>query len=96
MKHYRHEKLTARARRGLRLIGKIGIAARAGVIALMGVFFVQAAIRANPEDAKSFGESLGVLLDQPYGRWLLGAAAIGVIAYAAHSLAQACYRRFPT
>jgi hypothetical protein len=73
--------------------GKLGYAARGVVYAMIGGFFVLAALRSNPQEAGGFGQALAELARQPYGPWLLGAVALGVFCYGLYSFVQARYRR---
>lgn len=74
-------------------LGRFGIAARGIVFAIIGIFLVQAAIRSNPDKAKGLGDALAALAQQPFGPWLLGLVALGLIAYSIYSLVEARYRR---
>lgn len=74
--------------------GRAGIAARGIVFGIIGIFLVQAAMQADPQEAGGVGKALQTLASQPYGPWLLGIVAIGLVAYGLYSavlLAQ--YRR---
>lgn len=75
-------------------IGTVGQAGRALVLALVGGFLVQAAVRFDPSDAKGLDAALQTLAAQPYGKALLAVAVVGVLAYAAWSFLEAAYRRF--
>jgi hypothetical protein len=74
-------------------IGRLGLAARGVVFALIGIFLIQAARRANPNQARGLDGALQALAQQPYGPWLLGIVALGLIAYGIHMVVQARYRR---
>ncbi|MBK8905199.1 MAG: DUF1206 domain-containing protein [Anaerolineaceae bacterium] len=74
--------------------GRIGIAARAVVFGLIGIFLVRAAWQANPQAAGGVGRALQTLAGQPYGPWLLGIVAVGLVAYGLYSaIVLARYRR---
>lgn len=73
--------------------GRFGFAARGVVFALIGSFLIGAARRANAGEARGLGGALQTLAEQPYGPWLLGAVAFGLIAYALYCLIEARYRR---
>jgi len=53
---------------------------------------VRAGIAHNANQAADTGEALGVIGSQPFGEWLLGAVAVGLIAYGAYDVVQARYR----
>ena len=76
--------------------GRAGIVARGVVLGLMAVFLVQAALQADPSEARGLGGALRALQQQPYGPWLLGGVALGLIAYGLFQLVQARYRRLAT
>lgn len=73
--------------------GRAGLAARGVVFCIIGGLLVTAAIRANPNQAEGLGGALRTLQDQPYGPWLLGIVAIGLVAYGVYMEVQARYRR---
>jgi uncharacterized membrane protein YqhA len=61
--------------------GQIGLVARGVVFSMMGIFFIQTAMTANPDKTKGLDGALSELAKQPYGAILLGLVAIGFIAY---------------
>ncbi|MEZ4555669.1 MAG: DUF1206 domain-containing protein [Caldilineaceae bacterium] len=63
------------------------------VYVLIGSFLVVAAYRSNPEQAGGIGQALQTLSRQPYGPWLLGLVAIGLMAYGIFAFVLARYRR---
>lgn len=85
--------LSAGTRRLAIRASRIGIAARAIVFLVAGGFLITAAVTADPSRAKSFGESLSALRETPVGEPLLGAVALGLMAYAAYQFIEARYRR---
>lgn len=72
--------------------GRFGLAARGVVFAVIGFFFIQAARQSNPNQAVGLGGALTSLEQQPYGSWVLGIVAIGLIAYGLYYIVQARYR----
>lgn len=83
-------------RRWVERIGRFGLAARGVTFCIIGAFLIQAAIRFDPNQARGLGGALRSLLEQPYGPWLLGIVAAGLIAYGAYCLSLARYSHFPT
>jgi hypothetical protein len=75
---------------GLGLVGRL---ARGSVIALVGAFLVRAAWQFEPDQAKGLDAGLAAVAAQPYGPFLLLAAALGLITYGLWSLVEAVYRR---
>jgi hypothetical protein len=74
-------------------VGRIGLAARAVVMGIIGGFLIQAALHANPREARGLDGALQVLAQQPYGKWLLGVVALGFVAYGFYMFVSARYRR---
>ncbi|CAN5130197.1 hypothetical protein BH24PSE2_BH24PSE2_22540 [soil metagenome] len=77
-------------------LSRFGIAARAIVFLMTGTFLILAAWRHDPSQAKGLGGALSELASQPYGRYLLGAAALGLLCYGIYCAANARYRRLQT
>ena len=73
--------------------GKVGIAARGVVFVAAGFFLILAALRSDPAEARGLDGILVELSRQPYGPWLLGAVAAGLVAYGVFMLLQSKYRR---
>lgn len=73
--------------------GKTGLIARGIVFILSGWFLVQAALRFDPSRARGLSGALDTLAAQPFGPWLLGLVALGLVAFGAYSILEARYRR---
>lgn len=76
-------------------IGRFGLAARGVVYSIIGFFLIQAARQSNSNLVRELEGALDSLAGQPYGPWLLGIVAIGLIAYGVYYIVQARYRRIP-
>ena len=76
-------------------IGRFGTIARGIVFAIIGFFFFLAAYYANPARAQGVNGALDYLAKQPYGLWLMGIVAVGLIAFGIYSLMTAAWFRFP-
>lgn len=74
-------------------LGMVGHVARAVVLGLAGFFLVKAAIDYKADEAIGLNGALAKLYDRPYGPWLLGVVAAGLIAFAIFSTIEAWYRR---
>lgn len=74
-------------------IGRLGEAARGIVFTIIGFFLIQAARQSDASEAQGLDGALQALAQQPYGPWLLGIVAIGLVAYGIHMGVQARYRR---
>ena len=73
--------------------GQLGLSARGIAFLITGWFLVQAALKYDPSQARGLGGALETLARQPYGPWLLGLVALGLIAFGAYSFLEARYRR---
>ena len=74
-------------------LGRVGYAALGVVNTIVGIFLIIAALRNNPGQAKGVGGALAEITQRPYGAFLLGIVAIGLIAYGAYTFVAARYRR---
>ncbi len=74
-------------------IGRFGLAARGVVFGITGGFLIVAAVESDASETRGLGGALRALAEQPYGPWLLGVTAAGLIAYGIFSMIQARYRR---
>lgn len=74
-------------------VGIAGHLARLVVWGLIGLFLVRAAWQFDPKEARGLDGALLELSQQPYGPVLLGAVAVGLIAYALYCFVQARYRK---
>jgi hypothetical protein len=73
--------------------GTVGHVARAIVIGLVGIFLIKAAIDYKADEAIGLDGALAKVYDQPYGPWLLGAVALGLLIFGVFSIGEARYRR---
>jgi len=93
-KQFKTYALTAEQYRLAIQIGRFGTIARGIVFALVGFFFCLAAYTASPGRAQGIAGALSYLDNQPYGLWLLGIVAAGLIAFGIYSLMTAAWFRF--
>jgi hypothetical protein len=87
------ESVHGRIKTGLLFLGRLGYGALGVVFCIVGIFLIIAALQHNPNDAKGLDSALQVLLHQPFGPFLLGIVALGLVAYGAYSFVEARYRR---
>jgi hypothetical protein len=73
-------------------LGRFGIAARAVVFAMIGVFLIRAGMREDSGEAGGIAQSLRALGSTDHGRLVLSLVAFGLIAYGIYQLATARYR----
>ena len=88
------EGVAARNREWVKRAGQWGLAARGVVYLIVGGFLGQAALRADSDEAGGLDQALGTLQRQPFGPWLLGLVAIGLILYGVYCWVNAFYRRY--
>jgi hypothetical protein len=91
--HFALDAMSEQERDALLTVGRAGYAARAVVLAVIGLFLIAAAMTTDPSQARGLGGALGALLHQPLGRWLLGAVATGLIGYGLYNGFEARYHR---
>ena len=75
--------------------GRAGLAARGVVFGIICFFLIQAALSANPQEARGLGGALDTLAAQPYGPYLLGLVALGLVGYGVYCGVNARYRKIP-
>lgn len=73
--------------------GKIGYIARGIVWLIISWLILKAAINHNSKEAGDTAKAFGFLEDSPYGSYLLGALAIGLICYGLFNFIRARYER---
>ena len=73
-------------------IAVVGLCARAVVFAIIGWFLAKAALEYDPQKTVGIGGALAKLAQAPYGAWVLGVTAAGLLSYGVFCLAQARYR----
>ena len=74
-------------------LAKVGYAARGLATLPVGVFLVLAGLRARADEARSWGQALQTVEQQPLGGLALGALAAGLIAFGLFGFVEARYRR---
>jgi hypothetical protein len=93
MKQLDTSRMSQRTRRVVEWLGTIGTAARGLVFALAGVLVIDAAITYSPAKAGGIDKALLSLRNQPFGDFLLGLAAAGLIIFGLYGLCEARWRR---
>ncbi len=92
-KEFNLSQLSDAEQKWVKAISRFGLAARGVVFCIIGFFLIQAARKSDAGEAGGLGEALETLQEQPYGAWLLGIVALGLIAYGIYMVMQARYRR---
>ncbi len=77
----------------LRKLGQIGISAWGIVYCMLGILFYQAAISFNAEEAGGLNDALSALGEQPFGVWILGTTAAGLMIYGIYLLILSYYHK---
>jgi Domain of Unknown Function (DUF1206) len=91
--HLRLSRLSAKGRRWVRRVGRIGLAARGITFVVIGSFLIRAGVHVNPGEARGLAGALRYLSAQDYGPWLLGGVGAGLIAYGLFSMVEGRYRQ---
>ena len=87
------EEMSPHTKQWISRLGTIGHLARMVVFVLVGSFLVRAAVEFNPRKAVGLDGALATLQHAALGPLLLGAVAVGLIAFAIYSVSDARYRR---
>ena len=77
-------------------LGRIGLAARGIVQALVGLFMTQAAVLFDPSKVQGSGDAIQSLAHPPFGLWTVGVVALGLAAYGVYMLVASRYSRIVT
>jgi hypothetical protein len=85
--------LSSNQRKWITRMGQFGTAARGVVFTLVGVFLFLAAYHNDPSRAQGFDGVLIEILRQPYGVWLLGIVALGLLAFGVYSVMSGIWLR---
>jgi hypothetical protein len=93
MKHLETARMSARTRRVVELLGTIGTIARGVVFALAGVGVIAAAITHKASESGGIDKALLTLRDQPFGEFLMLAAALGLAVFGVYGLCEARWRK---
>jgi hypothetical protein len=96
LKYLELDEMGERARTWTERWGRLGTAARGIVFGVVGTFLIRAALEYDPQEARGLGGALQTLARQPLGPWLLGAVALGLIAYGLFMISVARYRHIDT
>jgi hypothetical protein len=96
LEYLKLDEMGEKVRRWTERWGRLGIAARGLVFGVVGTFLVRAALEYDPREARGLGGALQALARQPLGPWLLGAVALGLVAYGLFMLSVARYRHINT
>ena len=93
MKYLQTGQMSRRTRRVVRLLGTVGTIARGVVFALVGVLVIDAAITHSASKSGGIDKALLTLRDQPFGVFLMLAAALGLLIFGIYGLCEARWRK---
>lgn len=77
----------------LNFVCQFGLIARGALLAIVGGFVLYAAMTVQPDNAGGISEALDYVHGLPFGRWLYGLAALGLVAFGGYSIIQGRYRQ---
>lgn len=77
----------------VKVLGGFGNVARGSLVALFGVYLIEAAVTGNPAQAKSVDQTLRALVHHPFGALSIGAIALGLLSFGIFSFFEARLRR---
>ena len=86
---YKKEKLVVN-------VCRFGITARGVIFIMLGFFLIQAGRQSDASEVQGLDGTLQIIARQPHGKFLLGLAAFGLIAYGIYMFVQARYRLIKT
>lgn len=82
----------ARGSRPVTIASIYGLSARGVLFAIVGMFFIYAAINVAPQQAGSIGDALNWIRGLPFGGVLYALVALGLASFGAYNLILARYR----
>ena len=74
-------------------LGTAGYLAKGCALGVLGVLVLVTTITNDPEESTGLDGALKALRDQPFGVWLLGAVALGLMAYGVFMVVRSRYQR---
>jgi hypothetical protein len=87
------KEMTSTEQKLLRKMGQIGISAWGVVYGMVAFLFYQSAIHFNAQKAGGIDKALNALHNQPFGIWILGITAVGLLIYGAYLLTLSYYHK---
>ena len=80
-------------RTAVAVVGQVGYIARGLALGVVGGLLGYAALTFDAQQAKGLDGAMRTIVEQPFGRFLLTAAAVGFAAFGVFAFLQARYRR---
>ncbi|PKD16074.1 hypothetical protein APR41_09780 [Salegentibacter salinarum] len=81
-------------RKTVKNTGYLGLIARGIIFGVLAYIFIRAAVESNTSDMKGTADAFSFLQDSPYGSWLMGLVAAGLVCYSIYVFMLAKYRKF--
>lgn len=81
------------AGQAITVLGTAGYVAKGVALGVVGLLLAVATVRNNPEESTGLDGALKSLQEQPFGPWILGAVALGLIAYGVFMIVRSRYQR---
>lgn len=75
------------------MLGSMGYIAKGIALGVLGILVVIATVTNNPEESSGLDGALKSLQEQPFGVYILGAVALGLIAYGVFMIVRSRYQR---
>jgi hypothetical protein len=91
--YQKHVRIPPAHGKWLNFICQFGLIARGALLAIVGGFVLYAAFTVSPDNAGGISEALDWVHGLPFGRWLYGLAALGLVAFGGYSIIQGLYRQ---
>jgi hypothetical protein len=89
-------RMSHHARTLARRCGQVGYPAKGVAFGIVGLLLAGAAVTKDPGKSRGLDAALRTVLQQPFGRFLLVAVALGFAAFAVYCFVQARYRKVTT
>jgi hypothetical protein len=96
MRHVETRRMSGSEQTWMRRVGKLGLSARGVVVITLGILAINAARHHDANEVEGFDGALRKLASQPYGSYILGGVALGLIAYGLYWAFNVRYRRICT
>jgi hypothetical protein len=93
MRHVETARMSSNEQAWMRRVGKFGLSARGVVLITLGILVVNAARQHDANRVEGVDGALRELAAQPYGTFILGGVALGLIAYGLYWAFNMRYRR---
>lgn len=93
LRYLQNSRMSARARRIVRLLGVTGSIARGAIVALAGIGVIEAAVTYQPSKSRGIDQALLMLRNEPLGEFLVLLAALGLLMFGVYGLCEARWRK---